>query len=115
MPNTEPHVMGVINLRGDVLPLLGLAGKLGLKAPEINGRGGIIVVEANEEVIGLLVDAVSNNIAPSDEDMKPPPEAAKRGDVSYVSALTSVEDKLTRILDISELFSDSEPALAEVC
>lgn len=114
MPNTEPHVMGVINLRGEVLPLLNLAAKLGLPTPEIDERSVIIVVEVEAAVVGLLVDSVSNIIAPSEEDMKPPPEAAKGADACYVSALTLIEDKLTRILDLSALLPASEPACAEV-
>lgn len=113
MPDTEPHVMGVINLRGEVLPLLDLAGKLGLETPEINERSVIIVVEAQNGTLGLLVDSVSNIIAPSQEDMKPPPEVASNGEKSYVSALTLVEEKLTRILDLSVLLPDPEPVAFE--
>jgi len=111
MPDTEPHVMGVINLRGEVLPLIDLAAKLGLKTPEINERSVIIVVEAAAATVGLLVDSVSNIIAPAQEDMKPPPDAASNGDRSYVSALTLIDDKLTRILDLTVLLPESEAAI----
>jgi len=114
MPNTASHVMGVINLRGEVLPLIDLAAKLGLKTPEINERSVIIVVEAKEDVVGFLVDSVSNIITPSEEDMKPPHEAAKGGNACAVSALTLVDDQLTRILDISSLLPAAEQMAAEV-
>ncbi|MEM6889794.1 MAG: chemotaxis protein CheW [Pseudomonadota bacterium] len=113
MPHADPHLMGVINLRGEMLPLLGLAAKLGLQTPEINERSVIIIVEEQEAVFGLLVDSVSNIIAPPAEDVKPPPEAAKSGVAAYVSALTLVEDNLTRILDVSALLNASQPLLVE--
>ncbi|WP_299967759.1 chemotaxis protein CheW [uncultured Roseobacter sp.] len=114
MPNTEPHVMGVINLRGDVLPLLDLASKLGLKTPEINERSVIIVVQAKEVTVGLLVDSVSDIITPADEDMQQPPEAATKSGDCYVSALTLIEDDVIRILDLNALLHSAEqPPLAE--
>lgn len=114
MPNTDPYVMGVISLRGEVLTLLDLAAKLGLKTPEINARSVIIVVETQEEVVGLLVDSVSNIIAPSPADMRDPPETAKSGDARYVSALTLLDDTVVRILDLSALLPAEEETLAEV-
>lgn len=113
MPNTNPHVMGVINLRGEILTLLDLAAKLGLKTPEINERSVIIVVETQDEVVGLLVDSVSNIITPSPADMQDPPETAKNGRASHVSALTLLDDKVTRILNLSALLLAEEEALAE--
>ncbi len=114
MPNTQPSVMGVINLRGEVLPLVDLAAKLGLATPEINERSVIIVVEAKKEVVGLLVDSVSNIIAPSEEDMNPPPESTKVGNDGTVSALTLIEEKLVRILDLSALFPEALNVTEEV-
>lgn len=113
MPNTESYVMGVINLRGEVLPLMDLAAKLGLKTPEINARSVIIVVEAQNAVVGLLVDSVSNIITPSPSEMQDPPETAKSGGTSYVSALTLHDDSVTRILDLATLLSASEQTLFE--
>jgi len=69
MPNTEPHMLGVINLRGEVLPLFDLVAKPGLKTPEINVRSVIIVFEADKEVIGFLVDSVSNILTPQQDEI----------------------------------------------
>lgn len=104
MPDAEPCIMGVINLRGEILPLMDLAAKLGLVTPEINERSVIIVVEIGENTIGMLVDSVSNIIAPPEEEIKEPPEGAKTGDDNYVAALTLVEENIVRILDLGALF-----------
>lgn len=103
MPDAEAYIMGVINLRGEVLPLMNLAAKLGLETPEINERSVIIVVEIGKQTVGLLVDSVSNIIAPSPDKIKEPPEAARNGENSYVSALTLVEEEIVRILDLSPM------------
>ncbi|MCV3271511.1 chemotaxis protein CheW [Roseobacter sinensis] len=106
MPDADPCFMGVINLRGEMLPLLDLAAKLGLKTPQINERSVIIVVEIGQNAIGLLVDSVSNIIAPPAEEMKEPPESAKNAASNFVSALTLVDEKLVRILDLAAIVPD---------
>lgn len=114
MPNAACHVMGVINLRGEILPLLDLAAKLGLHTAEINERSVIIVFEFQGATMGVLIDAVSDIIAPSEKDMQPPPDAAASENGSFVSALTMVDDKIIRILDLATLLSDIEPKMAQV-
>lgn len=103
LPDAPPNMLGVINLRGEVLPLLDLAGRLGLSTPDVNERSVIIVAEVDKNPIGLLVDAVSDIIAPSEEELRPPPDTATRDDAPCVRALTLVEENVVRVLDLSSL------------
>jgi len=113
MPEAEPHVMGVINLRGEVLPLLDLAAKLGLDTPEINERSVIIVVEAGDQTVGLFVDSVSNIVATDKDEMKDPPEAPRNGETCYVSALTLIDEKIVRILNIAAVLENEKQIFSE--
>lgn len=106
MPDTEDFELGVINLRGEMLPLIDLAARLGLPSPEIHARSVIIVAEVNDIAVGLLVDSVSNIIALSEDDLRPPPAASSNGKNDYVKALTVVEEQMIRIIDLG-------PALAQ--
>ncbi|WP_299507974.1 chemotaxis protein CheW [uncultured Roseobacter sp.] len=103
LPDTPVHILGMINLRGDVLPLLDLAARLGLKTPEVNERSVIIVTEVDNSTVGLLVDAVSDIIAPSEEEMQPPPEAVKSDEDPCVRALTVIGEKMIRVLELSSV------------
>lgn len=103
LPDTPAHILGVINLRGDVLPLLDLASRLGLKTPEVNERSVIIVTELDNSTVGLLVDAVSDIIAPSEEEMQEPPEAVKGDEDPCVRSLTIIGEKMIRILELSSV------------
>lgn len=103
LPDSPPHILGVINLRGDVVPLMDLAARIGLKTPEINERSVIIVTEVESGRLGLLVDAVSDIIAPSEDEMQPPPEAAACGDNPCVRALTIIGEKMVRVLELSSV------------
>ena len=104
MPGADPNVLGVINLRGEALPLFDLAAKLGLPSPKVTERSVIIVVDVIGESVGLLVDSVSNIITPSIEDTKEPPETVKSQSPRSVAALTLIEDRLVRILDLESVF-----------
>ena len=103
MPEAQDFEMGVINLRGEILPLIDLATKLGLPTPKIHARSVIIVAEVNGIAVGLLVDSVSNIIAPSQEEIRTPPDAGTDAAGSYVSALTIIDDKMVRILDLASV------------
>lgn len=114
MPDSPEFVVGLINLRGTLLPLLDLAGRLGLPAPKTDDRSVILVAEVAQTQVGLIVDAVSDIIAPSADDMQPPPEAASNTDQPYVQSLTLVGDRMVRILDLSFLVS-APKGIAEQC
>lgn len=110
MPEAQSHEMGVINLRGEMLPLINLATKLGLPSPEIHVRSVIIVAEVNDTAVGLLVDSVSNIISPSQEDIRTPPETNSETAGSYVSALTIIDEKMVRILELGAVLSQNDKA-----
>lgn len=100
LPDAPPDVLGVINLRGVVVPLLDLAARLGITTQKESDRNVIIVTEIAETPFGLLVDAVSDIISPTEDEIRPPPDAATVEDQSYVRALTLIDEKIVRILDL---------------
>lgn len=103
LPHSPDYLKGVINLRGTVLPVMDLALRLGLSVTELSDRNVIIVVKHEETLAGLLVDAVSDIIAITDENMQPPPEVASSGQPGVIKSLTLIEDRMIRLLDLSQL------------
>lgn len=101
LPHAPPFVRGVINLRGTVLPIVDLAARLGLATGEDTERNVIIVVDLGGRTAGLMVDAVSDILAIPTEEMQPPPEMAADETQSFVSALTIVEGRMIRVLDLN--------------
>ncbi|MBY6089608.1 chemotaxis protein CheW [Pseudooceanicola sp. 502str34] len=100
MPHAPDYMRGVINLRGTVLPVMDLARRLNLPSQETNDRNVIIVVKMNGTLTGLLVDAVSDIVAMSEEDLQPPPDIASDPQMSVVRALTVIDDRMIRVLDL---------------
>ncbi|MGJ8627923.1 MAG: chemotaxis protein CheW [Sulfitobacter sp.] len=108
-----PHFMkGVINLRGTVLPVMDLGERLGLPPREKTDRNVIIVVKFGDTMTGLLVDAVSDIIALTADDLQPPPEISSNAAANVVSALTLIDDRMIRLLDLAATISVSESVAA---
>ena len=107
VPRSEPWVRGVINLRGTVLPIVDLANRLVIPVEEASERNVIIVVRIRLQTIGLLVDAVSDILAIPETELRPPPEVASTASETFIKALTIVDDRMLRILDLESVLPDS--------
>lgn len=101
MPHAPAYMRGVINLRGTVLPVMDLAARLNLPSQETGDRNVIIVVHLNGVLTGLLVDAVSDIVAMTVDDLQAPPDMASDPTMAVVRALTVIEDRMIRVLDLS--------------
>ena len=103
LPHAPPHVRGVINLRGQVVPILDLAARLGLPSPEPDGRHVIVIVAVGERVLGLLVEAVSEILSVPQEAVHPAPDFD--GETSLVQAVITLEERMFRFLDLGDVLS----------
>ncbi|APE43497.1 chemotaxis protein CheW [Sulfitobacter alexandrii] len=111
LPQAPRYMKGVINLRGTVLPVMDLAQRLGL-APRAQGdRAVIIVVKHEDSMTGLLVDAVSDIVALTTDNLQVPPDGAA-GAGGVVSALTLIDDRMIRVLDLGATVNVSESLAA---
>ena len=103
LPRSPGYVRGVINLRGAVLPVIDLAMRLGLPETEPEDRNVIIVVDVGSRMMGLRVDAVSDILTLSQDQLQLPPDVATSPGARFVKALTLLEDRMVRILDLAEV------------
>lgn len=101
LPHAPRFMKGVINLRGTVLPVMDLAERLGMQPLEKTDRNVIIVVKFEDTMTGLLVDAVSDIIAITADDLQPPPEISSSSATGVISALTLIDERMIRVLDLS--------------
>lgn len=103
LPHSPPYVCGVINLRGAVLPILDLSRRLGLEMATETERNVIIVVAIADRNVGLMVDAVSDILAIPEAELQPPPDLPAESEGGFISALTIVDDKMIRVLDLGSV------------
>lgn len=105
LPHAPSYMKGVINLRGTVLPVMDLAERLGLPPREHTDRNVIIVVKKDDTMTGLLVDAVSDIIALTEDDLQPPPDSPTNSTTGVIKSLTLMDDRMIRVLELSEIIA----------
>ena len=112
MPHAPEFMRGVINLRGTVLPVMDLAARLGLPPIVTTERNVIIVVKCNSAMTGLLVDAVNDIIALSEEDMQLPPDIGNETGANTIRALSLIDERMIRVLELENVIAKPESAAA---
>ena len=106
MPELPGNVLGVIDLRGVVIPVIDLGGKLGIPGGEITRDTRIIIVGLNEDKIGILVDSVSEVLRVPDESLENPPAITKSISSEYIRGIIRNNGFITVVLELSMLFKD---------
>ncbi len=112
LPHAPSYMKGVINLRGTVLPVMDLAQRLGLEPREHNDRNVIIVVSHNQSMTGLLVDAVSDIVALTTDELQPPPEMQAGSEPNVIRSLTLISDRMIRVLDLDSIVAQTQSSAA---
>jgi purine-binding chemotaxis protein CheW len=111
VPYSPNYILGVINLRGAIVPVVDLRVRLALESAPFDSATVVIVARVagarGERIVGLVVDAVSDVYGFSAENIQPPPEAVGSLDQMFVLGLAKLEDKLVIILDIERLVISS--------
>jgi purine-binding chemotaxis protein CheW len=111
IPHTPDYVLGVINLRGAVVPILDLRRRFGLETIAFGPTTVVIVVRVmsgrDERTVGVVVDAVSEVYNVDAADTKPPPDVCGSVDTVFVKALVTIEEKMLILLDIDRLIGNS--------
>ena len=107
VPNSPPFVEGVINLRGRVIPVVGLRKRFGLDPIPADKHTRIVVVEVHGTVVGLVVDSVSEVLRMAADTIAPPPRLGKV-EREYISGVGKLENRLLLLLDVDHLLSTQE-------
>lgn len=100
IPRSQPHVRGVVNLRGNVVPVIDLRLRLGLPASTEGPESRIVVVEVDTAVIGMIVDGVSQVIRIPTDNIESPSELIADVETDLVTGVGKLDDDLVILLDI---------------
>lgn len=108
LPHSPDYMRGVINLRGAVLPVVDLASRFGLESPEPTPRSVIIVVHVNKQIVGLLVDAVSDILTVSDAAVQQTPDVASEIAKNFVRGVYAVDGRMIGLITLNSIFPATE-------
>lgn len=112
LPNSDKSILGVMNLRGSVIPIVDLAARLGLQMTDVGPRSVVVVVAIGNRVIGLLVEAVSEILSIAAGEIQPNPTQGREGDDGQVVGLVSIEDEMLKILALDTIFDNQSEEAA---
>lgn len=109
VPNTPHYVEGVINLRGKVIPIISMRKKFGLMEIENDKQTRIMVMDVEGELMGFIVDSVSEVIRISDSEIQPSPAVVASGiDQECIAGVINQAERLLVLLDLEKMFSNEE-------
>ena len=104
-------ILGVVNLRGVIVPIVDLRIKFGVAEARYDGSTVVIILNVANRVLGMVVDSVSDVVALKDEEIRPAPEFSSAIEASYVRGLASLEGRLLILVDIHALMLSHEMGL----
>ena len=112
IPQTPHHVRGVINLRGQVIPVIDLRVKFGMETVETTDATCIIVVEVSQNgrdvSVGVIVDQVSEVLDIAGEDIEDAPDFGGDVNTDFILGMAKVEDSVKTLLDIDRVLGNVE-------
>jgi purine-binding chemotaxis protein CheW len=108
LPKSKPYIMGVMDLRGKVIPIIDLSVRFGIADMKSSQSKRAIVVDISGRKVGLAIDSVSHVIKLNTAEVEPPPPVVKGISGKYIVGIAKLETGFVVILDISQIFSADE-------
>ena len=109
VPLTPPHIRGVSNLRGNVVPIIDLAVRIGKESSDINKRTCIIIVEMEDDGdkidIGFVVDEVDEVLDIHEDVIEPAPQFGAEINSDYINGMGKIDGRFVILLLLSEVLS----------
>jgi len=108
VPGAPAYVLGIINLRGNVVTVIDTRARFGLSSIEVDDASRIIVIESEKQVVGMLVDAVAEVVELREGDIDVAPNVGNEESSRYIQGVATREDKLLILVDLNKLLTDEE-------
>jgi purine-binding chemotaxis protein CheW len=108
VPQTPTSMAGVINLRGNVIPVIDLPKKLGISDSKQDDKTRIIVFAVNDKLIGMIVDAVERVLRIRENQVESPPDIGAGLIQEYIMGMGKVEEDLIILLNIDKILTEEE-------
>lgn len=108
VPGAPHYVIGIINLRGNVVSVIDARSRFGLMTKEDDDLSRIIVIEASSQTIGILVDSVAEVVDVQRSEIETAPNVGNDETSKYIDGVVSRGDQLLILVDLNKLLSESE-------
>ena len=111
VPQTPHYVKGLINLRGTVIPVIDLRARFGLPEGELTHESRTVVLNVAGKMIGIIVDAVSEVLRVTQDQIAPSPPTVAGLGREYLNGLVKLDERLLILLNIDNIFTEEDTAV----
>ena len=108
VPGAPSYVLGIINLRGNVVTVIDTRARFGIEPSEINDNTRIVVIESENQVIGILVDSVAEVVYLKVSDIDEAPNVGNEESAQFIQGVSNRDGELLILVDLDKLLSDDE-------
>ncbi|MEJ2394535.1 MAG: chemotaxis protein CheW [Candidatus Thiodiazotropha sp.] len=108
VPGAPSYVLGIINLRGNVVTVVDTRTRFGLPSAEMDDSSRIIVIESDKQVVGILVDAVAEVVELRENEIDVAPNVGTEDSSRYIQGVATREEGLLILVDLNKLLTDEE-------
>lgn len=108
VPGAPEYVLGIINLRGNVVTVIDTRQRFGLGPKDLDDASRIVIVESNDQVVGILVDSVAEVVDLKVAEIETAPNVGTEDNAKFIQGVASHQDELLIIIDLNKLLTDEE-------
>ena len=108
VPGAPPYVLGIINLRGNVVTVIDTRSRFGLSNADTTDQTRIVIIEAENQVVGILVDAVAEVVYLRQSEIETTPNVGNEESAKFIQGVCHKNEELLILVDLEKLMTDEE-------
>ena len=108
VPGAPPYVLGIINLRGNVVTVIDTRLRFGLPTADTTDQTRIVIIEAENQVVGMLVDAVAEVVYLRQSEIETTPNVGNDESAKFIQGVCHKNDELLILVELEKMMSDEE-------
>ena len=103
--NTPEFIKGVINLRGNIIPIVDLRLKFNMRHATYDELTVVIILDVGDRIVGVVVDGVSDVVELNSEQIRQVPDISAKIDTRYITGLATLDEKMMILINIEKLMN----------
>ncbi|GGD57800.1 chemotaxis protein CheW [Lacimicrobium alkaliphilum] len=108
VPGAPDYVLGIINLRGNVVTVIDTRSRFGLETSDVTDNSRIVIIESEQQVVGILVDSVAEVVYLKSSEIDSAPNVGTEESAKFIQGVCNREGQLLILVDLNKLLTDEE-------
>lgn len=108
VPGAPDYVLGIINLRGNVVTVIDTRSRFGLPSTDVTDNSRIVIIESEQQVVGILVDSVAEVVYLRSSEIASAPNVGTEESAKFIQGVSNRDGELLILVDLNKLLSDEE-------